>query len=236
VGKRLPKIVAVDGPAASGKSSICSKVSRRLGWTYVNTGALYRALGYLADQYQIPLDDEVRMNKLVDDFSQNLIWHSDEERLFYASEDLTPELHTAAAGRNASRIAQIPSLREKLLGVQRDLALKAKRGALVDGRDIGSVVFPDADLKIYMTASLEERSRRRLRQLQEDVGQDEDSSLDSMMAEIAARDERDASRAVAPLTMPNDAVLLDTSTMTVDQTIAAMIKLIQERTNGVGIT
>ncbi len=232
--KKNPKIVAVDGPAASGKSSICAKVSRRLGWTYVNTGALYRAIGYLADQYQIPLDDEDRMGKLVEDFSSNLIWQSDEQKLFYASQDLTPELDSVAAGRNASKIAQIASLRAKLLGVQRELALKAKRGAVVDGRDIGTVVFPDADLKIFMTASLEERSRRRLKQLTGTNSRAEDSderALAEMMKEICHRDKQDVNRSISPLVQPPDAILLDTSLMSVDETIATMIKLIQEKTH-----
>jgi cytidylate kinase len=233
--RKLPKIVAVDGPAGSGKSSICSKVSRRLGWTYVNTGALYRAIGYLAEQYKISLDDEERMGKLVEEFSENLIWHSDEQKLFYASQDLTPELDTVAAARNASKIAQSPSLRQKLLGVQRELAFKSKRGAVVDGRDIGTVVFPNADLKIFMTASLEVRSRRRLKQIVEsgtpagmDGGPD---ALAAMMEEISSRDTQDAERAVAPLMQPADAILLDTSDMNVEETIATMIKLIQERTD-----
>jgi len=227
--RKQPRIIAVDGPAASGKSSICAKVSQRIGWTYVNTGAIYRAIGFLADSMKVDVYNQKEMLDLVTDFSENFIWQANEQKLYYASQDLTGELQSEVAGRNASRIARIPELRENLLEVQRRLVFKAKTGALVDGRDIGSVVFPEADLKIYLTASLLERSKRRYKQLVgatcKDVVQ---PTLEDIKSEIAARDEQDLNREVAPLVRAADAILLDTSHLTLEDTIETMIGLIRE--------
>jgi cytidylate kinase len=221
-----PKIVAVDGPAGSGKSSICHKVAERVGWSYINTGALYRAVGLLAARRRLDLTDERAVGELVDDLAPQLSWRADRRELWLSGEDLTPQLLSEAAGAAASVVAKQSLMRERLLPVQRQLTLSSPVGALVDGRDIGTVVFPDADLKIFLTASLEERSRRRLQQLGGDASQE---LLDNIKAGIAARDEQDGARGVAPMKQAADAVVVDTSFMGVEETVDTIVRLLRQR-------
>lgn len=221
-----PIIVAVDGPAGSGKSSICFHVCERVGWTYINTGALYRAVGVIASLEGIPIDDEQAVAALVDRMALDLRWDSNVRALFYQGRDLTPDLASEEAGLAASKVAKQALVRERLLPVQKNLTLAAPVGALVDGRDIGTVVFPNADLKIFLTASLEERSRRRLHQLGMDTGED---VLSDIMRGIASRDERDAHRGVSPLKQAADAIVVDTSALTMKQTVDAIIELLRGR-------
>lgn len=220
-----PFIVAVDGPAGSGKSSICHQVAERIGWSYVNTGALYRAIGLLALRHQVDLDDDARLAELVDEISPHLNWNYKTKELLYKDDNLTSFLQSEEAGYAASKVARSPLVRERLLPVQRQMTMKAEKGALVDGRDIGTVVFPEADLKVFLTASLEERSRRRMSQL----GSDENSNLNDIKEGLARRDKRDELRDVAPLKQADDAVVLDTSDIGFDETVDALIAMIRER-------
>ncbi len=226
--RERPIIVAVDGPAGSGKSSICFHVCERVGWTYVNTGALYRVVGHVARREGVSIDDERAVAALVDRMAPDLRWDSAARALFYQGRDVTPDLASEAAGLAASKVAKQGLVRERLLPVQKLLTLAAPVGALVDGRDIGTVVFPDADLKIFLTASLEERSRRRLNQLGVDV-EGNHAVFGDIMRGIASRDERDAHRGVSPLKQAADAVVVDTSTLTLDQTVDAIIELLRAR-------
>jgi len=220
-----PFIVAVDGPAGSGKSSICHKVAEKIGWNYINTGALYRAVGLLALRHQVDLDDEIRLATLVDDVAPHLTWNNKSKELFFKDDNLTDFLQSEETGYAASKVARSPIVRERLLPVQRQMTLSAEKGALVDGRDIGTVVFPEADLKVFLTASLEERSRRRLSQL----GADDSVNLDDIKQGLARRDNRDEHRDVAPLKQAEDALVLDTSNINFDQTVDALIEMIRER-------
>jgi cytidylate kinase len=224
---KRPKIVAVDGPAGSGKSSICHRVAEQLGWTYLNTGALYRAVGLRAHETGVPLDDEPKMAHLVEAMAPDLRWDAARRELWFGNRNLTPLLLAEEVGDAASKIAKLEGLRERLLPLQRQLSLSAPKGVLVDGRDIGTVVFPDADLKIFLTASLEQRSKRRMQQLGSSL--DDKTLLAELMAEMAHRDERDANRDVAPLKQAADAVLLDTSDLSLEETVAAMLVMIQAR-------
>lgn len=226
VKAQRPMIVAVDGPAGSGKSSICHKVAERIGWSYVNTGALYRAVGLLAARLRLDLNDERAVSDLVDSLAPDLSWRAESRELWLGSENLTPQLLSEAAGAAASVVAKQSLMRQRLLPVQRQLTLSAPVGALVDGRDIGTVVFPDADLKIFLTASLDERSRRRLQQL---GGVDSQEILDDIKAGIAARDEQDGARGVAPLKQASDAVVVDTSYMGVEETVDTIVSLLRQR-------
>ncbi len=219
-----PKIVAVDGPAGSGKSSICNRVSELIGWTYINTGAIYRAIGILAVAEGIDLDDTPSLVSLVDRVSSKLRWDSIKRELWCGDLHLTPMLNSEQTGYAASKIASKGLVRERLLPVQRQLTLSAPVGALVDGRDIGTVVFPDADLKIFLTASLEERSRRRQLQLGS-----ESEELEAIKSGIAKRDERDQGRESAPLKQASDAYVLDTSEMSMDASVEAMIEILKSR-------
>lgn len=221
-----PKIVAVDGPAGSGKSSICHRVAERIGWSYINTGALYRAIGLIAHRRQVDLENERAVARLVDEIAPQLSWHAATRELWLGLENLSPLLLTEEAGAAASIVAKQSLMRERLLPVQRQLTMSAPVGALVDGRDIGTVVFPDADLKIFLTASLDERSRRRLHQL---GGESSQEQLESIKAGIAARDEQDGGRGVAPLKQASDAIVVDTSSMNVEQTVNAIILLLEQQ-------
>ena len=234
-----PKIVAVDGPAGSGKSSICSQVCAKIGWTYVNTGAIYRAVGVVARSQNIDLENEVSMSAFSSHFAADAVWDPIRQRLYYKGEDLTEALGSAQAARDASFVARQPRLRDRLLSLQRRLGLEAPLGAIVDGRDIGTVVFPDADLKIFMTASLRERARRRLIQLRERLGTGQPAThsgvvdfsaedLQRIETEIAARDAQDSQRSAAPLKQADDAVVVDTSTMTAGQTVDLVVSLLEQ--------
>ncbi|RYZ53367.1 MAG: (d)CMP kinase [Proteobacteria bacterium] len=221
-------IVAVDGPAGSGKSSVCSKTCKRLGWTYVNTGFLYRAVAYICRQRQIALDNSEALGIVIDEFTMSLVWDPETQAVWFQGENISENLYTDLAGKDASLIAKNPMVREKLLPLQRDLALRSPVGAIVDGRDIGTVVFPDADLKVFLTASIEERARRRIHQLK-DGAKASAEELESIRISIQARDEQDAARGVAPLIQAKDAILLDTSNLQMDSTIERLIELINEK-------
>jgi cytidylate kinase len=225
---RRPRIVAVDGPAGSGKSSICHRVAERIGWTYVNTGAIYRAVGILALDSGLNLDDEGALASLVDEVAPDIRWEPSTKRLLHNRRDLTDRLLSEEAGYAASKIAKQPLVRERLLPLQRQITLAAPVGALVDGRDIGTVVFPDADVKVFLTASLEERSRRRLTQLGT-TGANDAELLEDVKRGLARRDERDKGRDVAPLKRADDAVELDTSSLSLDQTVDALIAILREK-------
>lgn len=224
---KRPKIVAVDGPAGSGKSSICASVCRQLGWSYVNTGALYRAVALIANDQKVILQEGPELSELVSGFCKKAKWLHDTGRLYWDDVDLTPRLGSVEAAAGASRVAKMPSVRNALLPLQRHLSLEAPLGAMVDGRDIGTVVFPDADLKIFMTASLEQRALRRLKQL-EKSGMENSLSAKDIMESIASRDNQDAERDTAPMKMADDAVEFDTSEMDVAQAIEALRKLLSD--------
>lgn len=221
-----PKIVAVDGPAGSGKSSICATVCRDIGWSYVNTGALYRAIGVMAHDRGVAVVDGAELRSLVDEFCEKAKWHHETEHLYVGDVDMTPRLGSVQAAAGASSVAKMPIVRTALTPLQRRLSLSAPKGAMVDGRDIGTVIFPDADLKIFMTASLEERALRRLKQL-EKAGNKSGLSADDIMQAIASRDIQDSQRDAAPLRQADDAVLFDTSHMDVPEAIASLKQLLK---------
>lgn len=233
-----PKIVAVDGPAGSGKSSICGRVCHELGWTYVNTGAIYRAVGVVARIEEVQLNDEEAMAALSERLDKNLIWQPLTQTLFYRNLDLTDKLHTIQAGNDASNVARQLALRQKLLPLQRRLALEAPKGAIVDGRDIGTVVFPDADLKIFMTASLEERARRRLKQLElsgksssstQQTAEEATRLFEGIKADISTRDNQDRQREASPMVAASDAIVFDTSHDSAEQAVARLIAIIRSQ-------
>jgi len=222
-------IVAVDGPAGSGKSSICALVCEKLGWNYINTGFLYRTVGVILRKRAIPLDDIETVLIVVDEIAENLIWNPDTSKVNFHGEDITPLLETSEAGQDASMVAKMPAVREKLLPLQRDLTRKSSRNSIVDGRDIGTVVFPDADLKIFMTASLEERARRRFAQLKSATVDSDSVDLQVIQDDIVRRDHQDAGRGTAPLMQADDAVLFDTSSMNVVSAVDSLIDILRSK-------
>jgi CMP/dCMP kinase len=223
VEDKHPMIVAVDGPAGAGKSSVCAQVCQKIGWTYVNTGFLYRAVAYLLKKQHIiePTQDE--LIHTIDDFALNYSWSPATQTLSYKGENISEQLSTAEIAIGASRVGGVAIVREKLLPLQRALSLKSPTGAIVDGRDIGTVVFPDANLKIYMTASLDERARRRMTQL------GKDAEFETIKAEISQRDEQDKGRGTGPLILAEDALVFDTSHMDVDTAVQELFVLLKDR-------
>ncbi len=231
--RKRPIIVAVDGPAGSGKSTICSEVSAKIGWSYVNTGALYRGVGLLARDRGIDLEDESAVGAMLEKLAGDIRWDYTHHQLYCGGENLTPRLGTAEAGNSASFIAKQQKVRQLLLPVQRNLAINAPKGAMVDGRDIGTVVFPDANLKVFMTANLEERARRRLKQLDAKTtahgnnANDSRDSLSAVMDDISRRDSQDSKRGEAPWRKADDAVEFDTSGYSQSEAVDALIALIR---------
>ncbi|MCX6123566.1 MAG: (d)CMP kinase [Proteobacteria bacterium] len=230
VASTLPrtKIVAVDGPAGSGKSSICATVCREIGWSYVNTGALYRAVGLMAHDRGVSLNDRPALDQMLAEFCEQTRWEHATERLFVGDHDMTPHLGSVEAASAASLVAKMPSVREALMPLQRKLSLSAPKGAMVDGRDIGTVIFPDADLKIFMTASLEQRAMRRLKQLKK-TGNDTPLSAQDIMESIDSRDRQDADRDTAPMKQAEDAILFDTSELDVLAAISSLKNLLKSK-------
>lgn len=233
------KIVAIDGPAASGKSSLCKAACLQEGWCHVSTGVLYRAFGLILLRSEISFQDSSAISKLLHKFVAEFDWRFQEETLFYQGENLTEYLSTNQVAKVASQIAELPEVREILKPVQRAIVHKRPGVYLIDGRDIGTVIFPDADLKIFLTADLEVRARRRLDQLlrqEQDVGRGADSragdvprnqKLASIVESLATRDYHDSHRTIAPLRRAEGATLLDTSNLDFGQSVSALVALIK---------
>jgi cytidylate kinase len=221
-----PIVVAVDGPAGSGKSSICSQAASKLGWTYLSTGILYRAVGVISQQRNIAAGDESGIGRVVEELCLFLEWKADQGMVLFRGEDITPTLNSAEAGNLASKLAKLPLVRQKLLPLQRKMILSASKGVIADGRDIGTVVFPDADLKIFMTASIEERARRRMRQLSQSPG-NHILDLEQVKLDIILRDRQDEQRGEAPLRKADDAIEFDNSSHSIQEAVSELVRLIQ---------
>ncbi len=231
---RKNRVVAIDGPAGSGKSTVSSTVCQSTGWIYLSTGLLYRAVGLIGEEKGLNLDDEISLGQLIDSFKDTLRWDSKTGHIFYQSRNLSPEIGSVRSGNNASRVAKLPLVREKLLPIQRSFITMAHTGVVMDGRDIGTVVYPEADLKIFMIASLEERAKRRILQLSKEKSPKKPQTfspelLTDMMRDIAQRDLQDSSRKSAPLKKADDALELDTSGLTFDEVVEKVISLMKER-------
>ncbi len=213
-------VITIDGPSASGKGTISQLLARRLGWHFLDSGMLYRLVGIVATEEGVPLDDGDALAGMIGRLP--IRFESAEvpggpPRVFVGDRSVGDSLRGEDAGRAASRVAVLPAVRESLLERQR--AFRSPPGLVADGRDMGTVVFPDAPLKIFLEASVEERARRRYKQLRE---KGMDVTLSSISDELAARDRRDRGRGVAPLRPAADAVVLDTTTMTIDEVVAAV--------------
>ena len=216
--------IAIDGPAGAGKSTIARRTAQELSFIYVDTGALYRALAvFLVDEGVSPEDTE-KVGEAVKSVKVSIAYEDGEQQVLVNGKNVTDRLRAESVGNMASTISAIPAVRAALLDLQRDLA-KA-HDVLMDGRDIGTNVLPDAELKIYLTASVETRAERRHRDLQE---KGVEKPLSEIRKEIEERDHRDMTRAIAPLKQAEDAVYLDTSHMNIDEVVEAIRKLYRER-------
>lgn len=215
-------VIAIDGPSASGKGTVAALVARELGFHYLDSGAIYRVTAYAAQLAGIPLEDEAALARL----ATGLDLRFTDGEVFLDGKQVGDVIRTEEAGRSASRIAALPRLRAALLERQR--AFRQAPGLVTDGRDMGSVVFPDAPVKIFLTASVEERAKRRYNQLiEKGLG----ANLADLLQDLRERDERDAARAAAPLQQTTDAELLDTTGMTIGQAVAQVLHWYRQATS-----
>lgn len=213
--------IAIDGPAGAGKSSAARKAAARLGFIYVDTGALYRAVGVAALRKGIETTDREKVAAMLPELTIRLVFVNGEQRVLLNGDDVSSEIRLPASSMAASDVSAIPAVRAFLFDLQRSLA--GENDCLMDGRDIGSVILPDAQLKIFLTASAEIRARRRFDELKE-KGTPVD--YDQLLQEIIQRDYNDSHREIAPLKPCEDAVLLDTSDMDLEQVVDRICELV----------
>jgi len=206
-------VVTIDGPSGVGKGTLASMLADDLGWHVLDSGALYRVLGLAAQHHKVPLDSVEALTPLAAHLDVTFDYHANgDNHIILEGENVTNDIRTESAGSAASLVASIPAVRDALLERQR--AFLSEPGLVADGRDMGTVVFPDAPLKIFLNASAKARAERRFRQLNE-MGKD--VSMERLLEEINARDERDRNRPVAPLVAAQDALTLDTTGLTIEQ-------------------
>ena len=206
--------IAIDGPAGAGKSTIAKKVAAKLNFVYVDTGAMYRSIALYVINNGVDPDSEADMANALDKIDVSIAYEDGAQHIFLNGEDVSTEIRQEAVGNMASKVATKAAVRAKLLDLQRNLA--ASQDVIMDGRDIGTFVLPNAELKIYLTASVEERADRRYKELVE-KGQTPD--LEQIKKDIEARDYQDMHRDIAPLKQADDAILIDSSDMTIDEVV-----------------
>jgi CMP/dCMP kinase len=213
-------VIAIDGPSGSGKGTIAGLLAKRLGWSLLDSGALYRLLAFAARNHGVDLTNEEAMKLLAAHLDVQFKAASNDlgQRIILEGEDVTDLIRNEQIGAGASQVASLPAVREALL--QRQRAFQEMPGLVADGRDMGTVVFPDAPLKVFLTASAEERARRRYLQLK---AKGDDVNLASLLDEIRARDERDTQRAVAPLKPAADAIQLDSTELSIEQVLERIL-------------
>ena len=215
-----PAVIAVDGPAASGKGTIAQGVARSLGFHYLDSGSLYRLVALKALEGGIALDDEPGLAQVAETLNSRFV----DGRTMLDGVDASAAVRTEAVGAAASRVAVVTGVRRALLARQR--AFRRSPGLVADGRDMGTIVFPDASLKIYITASPEERASRRYKQL---IEKGISVTLDSLLRDIRERDDRDSSRAAAPLKPAADAIILDTTGLSIEAGVAFVLERYREQ-------
>lgn len=213
-------VIAIDGPSASGKGTVAQRVAAELGFSYLDSGALYRLTALAAQQQGVAWDDELAVARVA--ATLDVVFEG--ERILLDGQDASLAIRSEEMGYGASRVAALPAVRVALLERQR--AFARLPGLVADGRDMGSVVFPESPLKIFLTASAQVRAERRYKQL---IARGEAADLSAITADLTARDERDRARAVAPLQQLPDALLLETSCMTIEQEVAQVLAWWRER-------
>jgi len=216
-------IITIDGPSGSGKSTISRMLAQRLGHTYLDTGAMYRAVGLQAKRSGTDLDDPAALASLLDSLAIELLPGNEDAVVLVNGEDVSLAIRSAEMGMMASRVSALPQVREKLTALQRAMGEKGR--IVADGRDMGTVVFPQARHKFFLTATAEERARRRTEQLRE---KGETADYADILAQIQKRDHDDSTRALAPLKPAGDAVLVDSTKMSIDQVVGFMMEYIRQ--------
>jgi cytidylate kinase len=214
-------VIAIDGPAGAGKSTTAKEIAMRLGYRYIDTGAMYRAVTLLALESAIPMDAEEELTELAEEAEINFAPLRPEKNIVYLNgRDVSEEIRTIAVNENVSLVAKVPGVREALVEKQRWMANDG--GVIMDGRDIGTVVLPEADLKVFLTASLETRAQRRLDEMQE---KGEAAEFSQVKDNLNTRDQIDSHREVAPLKKADDALEIDTTGFDVEEVVKQIIQL-----------
>ena len=215
--------IAIDGPAGAGKSTIAKKVAKELGYIYVDTGALYRTVALFMIQNKININDENEVNKALDRIDISMKYEDGIQNIYLNKENVNSLIRTIEVSKIASKTSTYKKVREKLLFLQKDIAKKNK--VVMDGRDIGTVILPNADLKIFLTASAKVRGERRYKEI---IERDERGDLQGIIEDIEKRDEQDKNRAISPLRKANDAIEIDSSYMTIDEVTKKIISLLNK--------
>ena len=220
----MNKKIAIDGPAGAGKSTIAKKVAEKLGLVYVDTGAMFRGIALYMTEKGIEGNEVDRIKTELEKVKIDIVYEDGEQQLILNDENVSKSIRKPEISKAASAFATIPEVRTRLLNLQRELA--AKRPVVMDGRDIGSKVLPEATVKIFLTADVKVRAERRYKELTE---KGENVDIADIMADIKSRDEQDIKRAVSPLTQAEDAVLVDTSSLSIDEVVDTIIKIACEK-------
>lgn len=223
-GEQMSFNVAIDGPAGAGKSTIAKKVAKELGFIYVDTGAMYRAIALYLLRNDIDCENEKQLEEALAHLEVAISYADGEQEVLLNGENITGCIRTEEVGQMASRSSAKPIVRAKLLELQRSMA--AANDVLMDGRDIGTQILPDAQLKVYLTASTGARAKRRYLELRE---KGQECSLEEIEREMEERDYRDMNRETAPLRQAEDAVLVDSSDMTIQEVVDRIVELVKER-------
>lgn len=217
-------VVAIDGPAGAGKSTVSRRLASELGYRYVDTGAMYRIIGVLAAERGVDLADSVALADLCDQTSMQFEERDGQIRTLAAGRDVSAAIRTADAAQQASKTSAVPVVRDRLVAKQREMG--SSGNVVMEGRDIGTVVFPDAVLKVFLEASVEERARRRA---VEQHGTPSGEQIEAIAREIAERDARDRNRAHSPLRPASDAIIIDTTKRSIDQVVQELRELATSR-------
>lgn len=219
--------MAIDGPAGAGKSAVSKRLTAKLGYSLLDTGALYRTVALVARQRGVDWDDEARLAGIARTLDVRFELEGDDNRVHLGDTDVSAAIRTPEISEGASVVSAHPAVREALLDLQRRLG--SEGGVVVEGRDVGTVVFPDAEAKFFLTATPDVRARRRYDEL---VGRGETVTLEDTLADLLRRDERDSNRAVAPLAQADDALLVDSSRRGLDEVVDEMLALVRDREAG----
>jgi len=216
----MNKEIAIDGPAGAGKSTIAKRVAEKLGLTYVDTGAMFRAIALYMTGKCVKSNETYKVKEELNNIRLDIVYENGEQQIILNDENVSRLIRNPEISKAASSFAQVPEVRERLLILQRELA--DKRPVVMDGRDIGTKVLPSASVKIFLTADVKVRAERRYKELTE---KGEKVNLEDIMSDIKSRDEQDMNRKVSPLVQASDAVLVDTSSLSIDEVVDAIIKI-----------